>query len=193
MMVSAEKLRVQWNYFKENITSSFKELRMDREFTDVTLAFEDGEQMEAHRVILVSSSPFFKDLLKKNKHPHPLVYMRGLKSENLVALVDFLYQGEANVFQENLDSLLVLAEELKLKGLTEGEREQVKESSHSKEVPLKKENSPSFLANSNFDCQSSKGSLDTADAVTEDKLSVDLQDLDQQIRSMITKMLMYIC
>ena len=49
--------------------------------------------------------------------------MRGLKSENLVALVDFLYQGEANVFQENLDSLLVLAEELKLKGLTEGERE----------------------------------------------------------------------
>ena len=79
MMVSAEKLCVQWNDFWENITSSFKELRMDREFTDVTLAFEDGEQMEAHRVILVSSSPFFKDLLKKNKHPHPLVYMRGLK------------------------------------------------------------------------------------------------------------------
>ena len=31
--------------------------------------------------------------------------------------VDFLYCGEANVPQENLDSFLALAEELKLKGL----------------------------------------------------------------------------
>ena len=32
-------------------------------------------------------------------------------------MVDFLYFGEANIFQENLDSFLSLAEELKLKGL----------------------------------------------------------------------------
>ena len=76
MMVSAEKLRLQWNDFKENITSSFKELRENREFTDVTLACEDGQQLEAHKVVLVSSSPFFMELLKKNKHPHPLVYDR---------------------------------------------------------------------------------------------------------------------
>ena len=38
--------------------------------------------------------------------------------EELVAIVDFLYYGEANVHQENLDSFLAVAEELKLKGLT---------------------------------------------------------------------------
>ena len=43
--------------------------------------------------------------------------MRVVKSENLTAMVDFFYYGEANVFQENLDSFLVLAEELQLKGL----------------------------------------------------------------------------
>ena len=43
--------------------------------------------------------------------------MRGMKSEDLVAIVDFLYCGEANVFQENLDSFLAIAEELQLKGL----------------------------------------------------------------------------
>ena len=37
--------------------------------------------------------------------------------------MDFLYCGEANVYQENLDAFLALAEELKLKGLTEGETE----------------------------------------------------------------------
>ena len=40
-----------------------------------------------------------------------------MKSEDLLAIVDFLYRGEANVFQENLDSFLAIAEELQLKGL----------------------------------------------------------------------------
>ena len=79
MMGSVEKLCLQWNDFKENITSSFRDLREDREFTDVTLACEDGQQVEAHKLVLVSSSPFFMELLKKNKHPHPLIYMRGLR------------------------------------------------------------------------------------------------------------------
>ena len=46
-----------------------------------------------------------------------------MKSEDLVAIIDFLYLGEANVHQDNLDSFLSVANELKLKGLT-GELEQ---------------------------------------------------------------------
>ena len=112
-----EKLCLEWNDFQENAISAFGTLREDREFADVTLACEDGQQVEAHRVILASSSPFFLNLLRRNKHPHPLIYMRGLKSEDLVAMIDFLYFGEANVYQENLDSFLAVAEELQLKGL----------------------------------------------------------------------------
>ena len=65
----------------------------DKDFTDVTLACEDGKQVEAHKVILASSSPFFQSILKKNKHIHPLIYMRGVKSDDLLAIVDFLYSG----------------------------------------------------------------------------------------------------
>ena len=127
MSAAEEKLCLQWNDFRENVSSAFGELRQDKEFTDVTLACEDGHQMEAHKVVLVASSPFFKNVLKTNKHPHPLIYMRGVKPENLMAMVDFFYLGEASVYQENLDSFLVLAEELQLKGLrgnqTESEAE----------------------------------------------------------------------
>ena len=140
MMATSEKLCLQWNDFKENITSSFKELREDRDFTDATLACGDGQQIEAHKVVLASSSPFFMELLKRNKHSHPIVYMRGLRSEDIVAIMDFLYLGEANVFQENLDSFLALAEELKLKGLT-GSAETEKEPE-----PLKKEFNQVFQA-----------------------------------------------
>jgi hypothetical protein len=79
--------------------------------------------MEAHRVILAASSPFFQRLLKKNKHPHPLIYMRGMKASQLSAIIDFLYLGEANVIQEDLEAFLALAEELQLKGLTRGTQE----------------------------------------------------------------------
>ena len=113
----SEKLCLKWNDFQENIKSSFGSLREDTDFTDVTLACEDGQQVEAHKVILAASSPFFQKLLGRNKHLHPLVYMRGMKSDDLLAIVDFLYRGEAKVYQDNLDSFLAIAEELQLKGL----------------------------------------------------------------------------
>jgi len=114
----SEKLCLKWNDFQDNTNSAFGSLRNDHDFSDVTLACEDGQQVEAHKVILAASSPFFQTLLRRNKHPHPLIYMRGVKSEDLVAIVDFLYYGEANVYQENIDSFLAIAEELNLKGLT---------------------------------------------------------------------------
>ena len=116
-MSNSEKLCLQWNEFQSVIGSAFADLREDKDFTDVTLACEDGTQIEVHKLVLVSSSPFFKDLLKRNKHPHPLIYMKGVKIENLMAMLEFFYFGEANIYQENFDTFLALADELRLKGL----------------------------------------------------------------------------
>ena len=113
----SEKLCLRWNDFKDNVNSAFGNLREDKDFSDVTLACEDGQQVEAHKVILAASSPFFQKLLRQNRHPHPLIFMRGIKSDELLAIVDFLYSGEANVYQQNLDSFLAIAEELQLRGL----------------------------------------------------------------------------
>ena len=123
----SEKLCLQWNDFKENVITAFGSLRDDRDFSDVTLACEDGQQVEAHKVILAASSPFFQNLLKRNKHSHPLIYMRGVQSLDLLSIVDFLYFGEAKVFQENLDSFLAVAEELQLTGLMRKTDEIVKD------------------------------------------------------------------
>ena len=74
--------------------------------------------MEAHKVILASSSPFFENILQKNKHPHPLIYFTNFKSYDMAALLEFVYLGEAKVDQDHLGSFLALAEHIKLKGLT---------------------------------------------------------------------------
>ena len=113
----SEKLCLQWSDFQENIKGAFKNFREDKNFNDVTLVCEDGLQVEANKVILASSSPFFQKLFRINKHPHPLVFMRGVNSDDLLAIVDFLYRGEANIFQESLDSFLAISEDLQLRGL----------------------------------------------------------------------------
>ena len=56
----SEKLCFKWNDFQEKNSASGK----SNDFTDVTFACADGQQSEAHRVILAASSPIFNDLLK---------------------------------------------------------------------------------------------------------------------------------
>ena len=99
-MYTAEKLCLQWNDFKESVQKTIANLRVTNEFTDVTLATEGGEKIEAHKVILASSSQFFENLLQKNHHPHPLICLRGVTLEHLSAILDFLYFGRTNVFAE---------------------------------------------------------------------------------------------
>ena len=119
MEISGEKINFQLPDFGSNVMSAFGRLRQDIEFTDVTLVCEDGKQVDAHKLVLISSSPFFMKVLTKNNHPNLMIYMRGVKSENLLSMMDFLYNGEANVLLENYDSFLSLAEDLQLKGLSE--------------------------------------------------------------------------
>ena len=112
-----DKLCLKWNDFQENISTSFGKLRQDNNFSDVTLVCEDGDQVDSHKVILAAFSPFFAKLLERNDHPRPMIYMRGIKKVDLSAVIDFLYYGEANILQKNLEPFLAIAEDLKVKGL----------------------------------------------------------------------------
>ena len=116
-----ELLCLKWKDFQENMRNEFASLREGQDFTNVTLACEDGLQLEAHKLILAATSPFFQDLFRRNRHEYSMIYMRGVKSEDLVAIIDFLYYGEVNVHEDNLKAFLTLAEELRLKGLTQQE------------------------------------------------------------------------
>ena len=115
---------LRWNDFAENVSGAFKELREERDFFDVTLACSDSgaRSLQAHKVILSACSNFFKATFRQqmnaNKHPNPYIYLRGVSYTDLVAILDFIYNGEVNVAQEDLNSFLAVAEELQIKGLT---------------------------------------------------------------------------
>ena len=118
-MSSSEKFCLRWNDFEVNISNAFHELKEEKDFTDVTLACAD-HQVEAHKVILAASSPFFKRILKKNPHSHPLIYLKGIKESDVEALLKFIYHGEVNLEEANLKTFLEVAEDLEVKGLVPG-------------------------------------------------------------------------
>ena len=116
-MIAPERLDLKWFDFQSNASLAFKKLRGGREFTDVTLVSGDGLQVEAHKVILASSSNFFKNILEKTLHSRPLIFLRGVSMVDLTALVDFIYLGETSIQRENIEAFLALAKELGLKGV----------------------------------------------------------------------------
>lgn len=118
-MASTEILSIKWNDFHENIAASFRELRDDIDFKDVTLACEDGQQIEAHKNILSICSSVFKNILKQNKKMNPIIYLRGVQLNYLTSMLEFIYNGETNINEDNLDEFLAIASEFKLKGLVD--------------------------------------------------------------------------
>merc|ERR1712183_877637 len=116
--MGSEKFCLRWNDFENNISQAFKELRDDKDFFDVTLACDD-EQIQAHKLILSACSPFFRNILRRNPHQHPLLYLKGVQFTDLQAVLNFMYHGEVNVAQEELNSFLSVAEDLQVKGLTQ--------------------------------------------------------------------------
>jgi len=119
--MSTEKFCLRWNDFESNLSVAFKDLRDDKEFFDVTLVCDDS-QVQAHKLILSACSPLFRRILLRNPHHQPLLYLRGVKFDDLLSVLNFMYHGEVNVAQEELNSFLSVAEDLCVKGLTQGQK-----------------------------------------------------------------------
>merc|ERR1712025_155409 len=112
-----EKFSLKWNDFQTNVSSSFSKLRAERDFFDVTLVSDDEVHISSHKLVLYASSDFFKNILRKSDHANPLIYLSGVKSKELNFVIDYIYNGEVQLFQSDLDSFLDIAQKLQIDGL----------------------------------------------------------------------------
>merc|ERR1712243_59231 len=95
-----EKFCLKWNDFQTNVTKSFSKLRNEDDFFDVTLVSDDKQQVSAHKLVLSSCSDYFKSILRQNKHSHPLLCLEGISSSELNNVLDYIYNGEIQIFHE---------------------------------------------------------------------------------------------
>ena len=114
-----EKYCLMWNQFQSNITKALSDLRKDSDFFDVTLVTEDFQHISAHKMALAASSDLFKTILKRaqSSNPHPLIYLSGVSAKDLNFVLDYIYHGEVELFQNDVYEFLNVAKRLKIEGL----------------------------------------------------------------------------
>ena len=102
---------LEWKGYNSTTQAAFHSLFDDEEFTDVTLACDDGNGVvvKAHKVILSSCSAFFSKILKQNPNPHPLIYLQGVNIEDLLLLKRFMYIGKTRVNFDQFESFMEIS------------------------------------------------------------------------------------
>ena len=124
-MKMAEKINFQYESYQSIIAKNFKKIINEDEFYDVTLVSDDQIHFSAHKLVLSSTSSYFKNILKKTKHSHPLLCLDGIGSGDLKYVLQYIYNGEVNVDQEHIDRFLEISLKLQLEGLTKKNRSDV--------------------------------------------------------------------
>ncbi|XP_026330119.1 protein tramtrack, beta isoform isoform X8 [Hyposmocoma kahamanoa] len=122
-MASDEQFSLCWNNFHANMSAGFHGLLSRGDLVDVTLAAE-GRLLQAHKLVLSVCSPYFQEMFKLNPTQHPIVFLKDVSHSALRDLLQFMYQGEVNVKQEELASFISTAEQLQVKGLTGNQNEE---------------------------------------------------------------------
>ena len=110
--MSGGTFTLAWQEFDNKASELQRKLVNDTNFTDVTLACDDNKKLEVHKVILSSSSPVLGQILMDNPHQHPLIYLRKVKFSLLKYLIQFIYLGQTEVAQTELQNFMNLAKEL---------------------------------------------------------------------------------
>ena len=110
--MSDDKINLSWNSFQVNATTLSDICEMTS--TCLMLLTVDDNQINAYKVILSSCSPLSRNILMRNPHQNPLLYMKDIQLYDLHLLLKYIYHGECNVSNEKLDNFLIIGEQLKI-------------------------------------------------------------------------------
>ena len=108
---------LKWNHFNGNLDFNLKELLFGNKLTDVTLVSDDKIAFKAHKFLLGACSPVLRDLLIKTFHPQPTIYLRGIHSYELEAILYFLYLGKTQFYHIRMKKFFEAGKELQLNQL----------------------------------------------------------------------------
>ena len=114
-----ELFSLRWKVFSTHLISSISDVFTENSYSDVTLVSDDLIPFQAHKCILSASSPILKNLLLNNPHSHPMIFLRGIKHKELESILQFIYLGEARLYEGNMDRFMEAVKDLQIKQLAE--------------------------------------------------------------------------
>ena len=115
IMEIEQQFCLKWNNFQSNISDVFSTLLEKEVFSDVSIVCE-GRILKAHKLLLSASSVYFENIFSSTQHNgHPILILKDVKYEVMKALLIFIYKGEVNVSQGDIQHFMIAAESLQIK------------------------------------------------------------------------------
>ena len=106
LLISVKSVHQQWHQKSSTWKERFKTLLYQQDFVDVTFVSEDNKEI---KVVLSPSSPIFRSILLRNPYQNPLLFISGVQHLELKSLLNFMYLGQIEVAQDDLNSFMAIA------------------------------------------------------------------------------------
>ena len=110
-----KKYTLTWHTYPDHLRGMMREMMTSGDFADVTLVCDDKKSIRAHRNILSACSPVFKDILQMHTQSnHPVIYMRGVQHSEMESILQFMYVGEARLYEERTNEFMCMMKDLEI-------------------------------------------------------------------------------
>ena len=110
---------LSWYNFTEHLEQLFANLYKEESYADVTLVSSDQFEFKAHKIVLSACSPVLKKIIDDNPRYHPLRYQSKIQSQEMEAILHFMYIGVGKFYQHRMEEFIKAAKDLKIKHFCE--------------------------------------------------------------------------
>ena len=113
-----EKYNINWLTYSDHLRGMLHEMSKSDELTDVTLVCDDNTTFKAHKIVLSACSPVFKSIIHNFATQYnSVIYLRGIKYQEIKSILEFMYLGVAKFDQERMIEFLNVAKNLEIKDI----------------------------------------------------------------------------
>lgn len=116
-IIEGQTYCLRWNNHKANLVEILDALIKRECYVDCTIYVDNQIQFKAHRVVLAANSPYFQSILQDVPNDHCTILLPGVQAFEMRCLLDYMYTGEVNVTQSQIERIMKIAEQLEVKGL----------------------------------------------------------------------------
>ena len=123
MKMHQEKYILTWPTFSNHLKNMMKDLLLKEDFSDVTIISEDKKHIKAHKNVLSACSSVFQDILHNQNSSDSIIYLRGILFSELKSIIEFIYLGEATIYEERMNEFLAVAKSLEINQILDAKKE----------------------------------------------------------------------
>ncbi|XP_058835537.1 uncharacterized protein LOC131692482 [Topomyia yanbarensis] len=142
----AQTYCLRWNNHKSNLVEILDALSKMECYVDCTIYVDEQVQFKAHRVVLAANSPYFQSILQDVPMDHCSILFPGVREFEMRAILEYMYTGEVNVTQAQIEPIMEIAKQLEVKGLFD------MDDIHGrfKKMVIERERESAFSSNNNY-------------------------------------------